>query len=33
MIYWYLGWAANVERQQNQGVAMGAPVFQGGMTR
>ncbi|KAG7591715.1 Zinc finger CCHC-type [Arabidopsis thaliana x Arabidopsis arenosa] len=29
-----LGWAGNVERQQNQGgVAMGAPVFQGGMTR
>nr|VDC63932.1 unnamed protein product [Brassica rapa] len=28
-----LGWAGNIQRQQNQGVAMGAPVFQGGMTR
>ncbi|CAH2037627.1 unnamed protein product [Thlaspi arvense] len=28
-----LGWAGNVQRQQNQGVAMGAPVYQGGMTR
>ncbi|CAF2043868.1 unnamed protein product [Brassica napus] len=28
-----LGWAGNVQRQQNQGAAMGAPVFQGGMNR
>ena len=29
-----LGWAGNAEKQQNQGgVAMGAPAFQGGMTR
>ncbi|KAJ0257028.1 Protein PLANT CADMIUM RESISTANCE 2 [Hirschfeldia incana] len=28
-----LGWAGNAQLQQNQGVAMGAPVFQGGMTR
>ncbi|XP_010476562.1 PREDICTED: protein PLANT CADMIUM RESISTANCE 2 [Camelina sativa] len=28
-----LGWAGNVERQNQGGVAMGAPVFQGGMNR
>ncbi|KAL1203600.1 Protein PLANT CADMIUM RESISTANCE 2 [Cardamine amara subsp. amara] len=28
-----LGWEENMERQQNRGVAMGAPVIQNGMTR
>uniref|UniRef100_M4EDD5 Uncharacterized protein n=1 Tax=Brassica campestris TaxID=3711 RepID=M4EDD5_BRACM len=28
-----LGWVGNVQRQQNQGAEMGAPVFQGGMNR